>query len=172
MFRPQFKQHAEYYYEGAYSSKPISIISDMGDLKYCEQEDFCEKDEIELWLHTQSPIQINLECTDEQLMTAFKEYLKLRRDDELEFYSLAKSIDSNLSKWSEINLMPLFDLLYWKAAVDKKLTYTVIGDAIWPSDLIGLEQRVRKQGLPMIERVFSDSVAKILYQKSRNGGKK
>lgn len=115
------------------------------------------------WFETAQPIGVNLEKTDDELMVAFKQYLRERRKELKEFASLGKSIVEQTCEWHEFKLLALFDLLCWREMVDSTITYAKIGAILWPDDEIELEQRVRKKGLPLIEKVFSFNVAKVLY---------
>lgn len=116
------------------------------------------------WCDRKCPIGINLERTDEELFSAFKNHLKECREEEKELFALAKNVSGSVSKWHEAKLLAQFDLLYWRDACDTSLTYGQIAQAIWPrkSDT-DIEQNLRKHGISKIEKVFSIETAKALY---------
>lgn len=116
------------------------------------------------WCERALPIGVNLEKTDEELLIAFKRYLKESRKEQKEFFSLGKNIAGQTQEWKNFRLLALFDLLYWKEAFCESLTQVRIGDAIWPDDRVDdIGQKVRKAGVTLIEKVFSEKTAKAIY---------
>lgn len=118
----------------------------------------------------EKPCRPNLECGDKEIIKEFLGYLKRLRQQEAELVLLAKGI-ANVSGilnddeiWNGGKLLALFDLLYWKHAFSG-LTDASIGSAIWIDDPDGIrvDQRIARVGIPLIEKVFSIQVAKLLH---------
>lgn len=152
-------------------ARPAIEIFDIQDIfpsqLINELPDQINKDEIEshlfYWCENSAPIGINLEKSDNDLVAEFKRYLKDRRQEQKEFYSLNGNITGKIHEWQSFRLLELFDLLFWREAFDRSLTYTQIGHLVWPDDHIEIEQRVRKKGIPLIEKAFSVEMAKAIY---------
>lgn len=135
-----------------------------------QMPDLVDKNDVDVylsnWCYRAQPIGINLEKTDSELIKAFKEYLRRRRDEEKKYLSLSKNVSEKISTWHETKLLAQFDLLLWREAFDNKLTYNQIAQAIWPEEYsngLGIEQNLRKHAKSKFEAVFSIETAKALH---------
>lgn len=106
----------------------------------------------------------SLDHTDAEILKSIKAHLKEVRSKSNKMYIFKESIDETLQEFHNFRLLALFDLLYWKEFGDPKLTYAMIGDLVWPEDVIEIDQRIRKKGLPLIKAVFHRTIAQKIYQ--------
>lgn len=108
-------------------------------------------------------ITYSLDHTDAEILKAIRQHLKEIRSKSEKMYIFSESIGETLHEFHQFRLLALFDLLYWKEFEDPKLTYAVIGDLVWPDDIIEIDQRIRKKGLPLIKMVFHREIAQRIY---------
>ncbi|MFT6437488.1 MAG: hypothetical protein ACJAVI_005562 [Candidatus Azotimanducaceae bacterium] len=85
----------------------------------------------------------------------------------------AKRVDSNralkeidFQRWFTYGVLPCFDLLLWQEATGTKLTNEAMGALIWPDGDFNRADRVRKQSIPLLERVFSERIYRRLLRKT------
>jgi len=106
---------------------------------------------------------INLEATNEEIFKAFKKYLAAQRKQKNEVKALRQPIHNQIDKWNELQLLACFDLFYWRAAFNTKLTYGAIAKAVNPSsdfNEVNPDDQYRRTILNHITEVFSESVAR------------
>lgn len=113
----------------------------------------------------QNLIAYSLEYKDDEIIKAIKKHLKENRQKSFGNFIYQDNVTQKLQEFQQFRLLALFDLLYWKEIEEPKLSYTSIGAAVWPEDIIEIDQRIRKKGIPLIESIFHKKVAQKIYQK-------
>lgn len=118
----------------------------------------------------QAMIGVNLLLPDRVLVEQFKSYLPLLREEcGAELFS-EKWHQPDFAEWARLGVLPYLDLMIWAQEEDKKITYQVLEEAIFPSRE-GSEGRVRKTTAPKAEQLMSrESLALLRAQVMREQG--
>lgn len=138
------------------SHSPNEILEAYADRSTSTEEYFLGTFDNNNLTNVEEWIRINFDFTELEIIQAFTDYVRQKRKaDQIKMFQ--RPILSYLNEWYVFRLIALFDLLYWREITDRKLTYSKIGAAIWPTEDLEREQRIRKKGKDLIFKVFRKS---------------
>lgn len=121
------------------------------------------------------PISIDITLDNKTLKHAFEDWLKGIRDVMGNPKKLGNPIgEKDFVDWSKYAVLPAFDLLYWKALGQIKLTDAAIGYLLWPDqdpsikfdDVVDTTDRYRRTTKPLIWRVISSKMYERLRRQT------
>jgi hypothetical protein len=106
---------------------------------------------------------IDLDATDQYLMDDFKRYLKAAR----EAYSLLegsriKTSRSLINRLISAKIIPYLDLIIWAEIENISIPQHIIGDWLFPNQMIDVAEKIRKVTRPLAERSLSSGFINTL----------
>lgn len=154
-----------------YTIDEILIGSKVFLRQFPNQPEFSESDSInDLFkifkshiFGTDTLLSLSLDYSDKEILNQVKQHLKSLRKKSNYISITDDNVKKQLDKLRRFRLLALFDLLYWREINPKKTTLIEIGALVWPTESIGIDQRIRKKGIPLINEVFRREVALRIY---------
>jgi len=96
-------------------------------------------------------LSVNLNVPDDQLVGEFRAYLEAAR--EVHRYPEGKRIKKSiLKRLCESKVLPYIDLSYWAKANGQNIPNHIIGDWLFPDDMVDVAEKIRKVTEPLAKR--------------------
>lgn len=119
-------------------------------------------------LKTNASLMVNLEATDEQIVSDFCHWLKHYRN-EVRINSLSRNFtEKDFLAWFSNGVIPYIDLEIWSLIEGCKISQSVLGDAIFPYDEVDRTQKIRKGTIPRVEEVLDEKCCSALLFQTQN----
>lgn len=108
-------------------------------------------------------LEINLDASDEQILTEFKDWLSEARGGDIEFLKRQFSA-SDFDDWRASRVLPYWDLTSFAAINNATIPLHVLGEALFPDEFgVDLTERVRKVTKKKCHFLFSEHVLNALH---------
>ncbi|MCQ8128154.1 DUF6387 family protein [Methylomonas rivi] len=107
-------------------------------------------------------VTVNLYANDEQIIADFKKWLeKVRQDKNLVApKKLFNEVD--FKEWAEYMILPYLDLIIWSKYNEIKITQPVLGNVLFPDEIVDTTERIRRTIKPKAEWLMQESTINAL----------
>lgn len=142
------------------STSDIPLFTADGIKAYIAFEDFCHQEFRELEYSKDNPsyrnpfIEVDLECSDNLLISQFQDWLKLQREARVSIKKQNLNYNQTLAKIKHYHIFAFLDLYIWSLLTNNKIQSKVFIEALYPYGAFD-ENHINKVLIPFINKLFN-----------------